>query len=138
MQERLNQPLLASKMKMEEWNQGQATSRNYKKQGNTFSPRASRKECNPADTWGWVQRDPWPTSDLQQLSDNELGLFVVILYYSNGRPIHPQNLKSWTELGVLRRGESRTLTGLISSLGLVSNPGKPARHKAISSAQVAS
>ena len=39
------------------------------------------------------------------LSDNELGLAVVILYYSNGRPIHPNTLslrRTWGSWGEAR------------------------------------
>lgn len=43
-----------------------AASERWKRQGSGFSPRASRKESNPADTLILVQRDPFHTSEPQK------------------------------------------------------------------------
>ena len=54
-----------------------AASRSYKRPGNEFSPRASRKECRHADTvFTW--RDPHQTSNLQDCKKIALCCFKLL------------------------------------------------------------
>ena len=52
-----------------------AASRGWKRQRNVFSPRASRKDYSPADTFILAQRDPFHTSDFQDCKECKFVLF---------------------------------------------------------------